>query len=357
MSNEFIEENFGRWIRSVTIEEDEDRVETLRTASAAAAKDLASHEFSAVLAAHGDLNEEAAAWLGQHLRAVDDSFLVEGNEELLKILAAVTIMTGMLLPEVKADAALCALAVNSAQFSGLSPVLEELPQVARNRLTAMGQHARQITVAAPTSYVVTVPAQRKETNDAGEVVVDIGDALADIATLGKSLKKLAAAVDSSVRPALARQTALDEEVEMLWWVVSDADEDGKNWSDQTDLGRAVNGAVELAERTKILPEPPSGAALLRKLLGKAAKKSASLADVAQECVEQDIEKLQEQEHILLPIASACEAIRKFATDEDQETWRRAVQNRLGLDPDRKHSLAESSVQLYRELQILSLRSE
>lgn len=356
MTEDFIDENFGRWIRAVTVEEDAGRADMLRAASSAAAKDLASHELSAVLAAHGDLNEDSAAWLGQHLRAVDDAFVVEGKDELLKVLAAATIITGM-MSGTDSAAALCALAVMSAQFSGLPPVLDELPQVARTRLAVMGQDVREVTVVAPSSYAVTVPGQRKETNEAGEVVVGVKDALADIATLGKSLKKLAAAIDSSVRPALARQVALDEEVEMLWWVVSDADENGRKWGERTDLGRAVKGAFELAERTRILPEPPSGAALLQKLLGKAATKTASLAQVAQECVAQDLDGLEAQEHTLLPIASAVEAIRKFVTDEDQETWQRVLQNLLSLDSEMKHTLSESAVQLYRELQILSLQSE
>jgi hypothetical protein len=356
MTEDFIEENFGRWMRTVTIDEDEGRLETLRAGNVAAAKDLSSHELSAVLAAHGNLDEPTAAWLGRHLRETDDTFVVEGNDELLKVLAAITVMTGMLSGG-NAEAALCALGVCSAQFSGLSPVLDEIPKIAQSQLAAVGQRAREVTVPADPGFAITVPAQRKATNDAGEATASLGEALADITALGKSLKKLASAVDSTVRPALARQVALGEEVEMLWWVVADADENGMRWSEQTNLGRVVRGAVELATRTKILPEPPSGAALLEKLLGKAANKAASVAELAQECVEQDLKELQEQEHTLLPVASAYEAIRKYATDEDQETWQRALENRLKLDPQKKHSLSEGAVQLYRELQILTLRSE
>jgi GTPase-associated system helical domain len=355
MSEEFIDENFGRWIRSVTIDEDVDRLQVLRTASNAAAKDLAGRELSVVLAAYGRMQEEVSGWLGAHLRAADEAFVAEGKDELLSVLSAVAVMTRMLSSE-EADSSLCALAVSSAEFSGMEAVLDELPQVAHSRLSEMGRAAREAEIEQVSSYLMKVPAQRKETNEEGQAL-GVGQAFSDIHALGQTVKKLASLIDASVRPALARQVALDEEVEMLWWVVSDADENGERWSGQGDLARAVKGAAELAERTRILPEPPSGSALLQKLLGKAGEKMVTLAEFAEESASQKIEALFGREHALLPIASACEAIVKFATDDDQDTWQRALQNQLNLDPKRKHSLSEGSLQLYRELQILRLKSE
>ncbi|HVZ34058.1 MAG TPA: GTPase-associated system all-helical protein GASH [Polyangiaceae bacterium] len=144
---------------------------------------------------------------------------------------------------------------------------------------------------------------------------------------------------------------------MLWWVISDADETGVPWSERSGLGRSVAGAAELAERTRILPEPPSARALLEKLLGKEAAKERLLAEFAMEVAAQEIDSLTGQEHALLPLASACEAIGKFATDDDEDTWQHAMQNQLKLDPKRKHSLLDGSMQLYRELQMIRLRGE
>lgn len=223
-------------------------------------------------------------------------------------------------------------------------------------MAEIGRAVREEKVTQMSSYLAKVPAQRKEVNEAGEAT-GMGQALADIHAVAQAVKKLAAAVDSSVRPALARQLALDEEVEMLWWVISDADETGVSWDERSGLGRAVAGAAELAKRTRILPEPPSARALLEKLLGKEVAEEKSLAEFATEAAAQQIDSLSGQEHALLPLASACQMIGKFATADDNDTWQNAVQNQLKLDPKHMHSLLDGSLQLYRELQMIRLLGE
>lgn len=355
MSEAFVDENFGRWMRSVTIVDDEERLGVLKAASEAAEKDLVGRELAVVMAAYGRMDEAILGWLGAHLRAIDDSFVAEGKEEMLKVLAAVAVL-GRIVSSEEPDATLCALAVSSADFSGMDAVIAELPQTARSRLVEIGRAVRETQVPAASSYLVKVPPQRKEVNEAGEAT-GIGQALTDIYSVGQAIKKLATMVDSSVRPALARQLALEEEIEMLWWVISDVDETNVPWSERSGLGRAVAGAVELAVRTRILPEPPSAHALLDKLLGKEAAKERSLAEFATEAAAQKINSLAGQEHALLPIASAYEAINKFATDDDENTWQNAMQNQLKVDPQLKHSLLGGSLQLYRELQIVRLLGE
>lgn len=355
MTEAFIDENFGRWMRSVTVEDNEERLQVLKTASQAAEKDLVGRELAVVMAAYGRMDEGTFGWLGAHLRAIDEGFVAEGKDEMLKVLAAVAVFRRIVLSS-EPDAILCALAISSAEFSGMDAVIAELPQMARSRLAEMGRAVREAEVSAASSYLVKVPPQRKEVDDAGEAT-GIGQALVDIHSVGQAVKKLATMVDSSVRPALARQIALDEEIEMLWWVISDTDEAGISWGERSGVGRAVAGAAELAARTRILPEPPSARALLEKLLGKEATKEKSLAEFAKEAAAQEIGAAAGQENALLPVASSCEAISKFATDDDEDTWQNAMLNQLKLDPKRKQPLFSCSLQFYRELQMIRLLGE
>jgi hypothetical protein len=353
LNQEFIDENFARWIEPGTTEQSLERLDVLKSASARAAQTLEGKALVAVSAAHDQPSEEVAGWVGAEIRAVDESFITEGKDDLLRRVAAVAVLQ-RLTSSNDQTAILCALAVASAEFAGFEALIPELQPLALTRVSEMGREIRERGVVEAPSFPMRMPSQRKATEEAQ---ISVDDLAADVYAVGQSVKKFAAAVEVTLAPMVARQAALDEEVEMLWWVISDTDESGVAWIDREAVARAVAGALELNERTHVLPGPPAVTALLQKLLGDNGAENKSLAEVANEAARQEVSALVEIEQPLMPIASARTLIEKFATADDQETWQKAMENQLGLDPSRSHSLTESALQIYRELLMARLLSQ
>jgi len=356
MNMEFIDDNLARWLKPALIEEDADRLDYYRAVAVSAEGDMLGHELIAVLAAHGRLGPEARNWLAGHLAKQDDTFVTDGRDELLRRLAAVAVATAV---SGRSDgvAALAGLAARSAAFAGLDAVIQELPSIADRRVAQMGRNVRSRVTAMAEPLSVTVGKQPTVKKPAEGEAVDPTQVAAAVTAQAQVIKKLIGALDEALPAAAGRQRSLDEEVEMLWWVIRESDESGKPWASQSGVERAVAAAAELAARTLVLPGPPSAGHLLRRLLANEATENATIADLAVEASKQGLAFGDCDAHVLLPVASCVRLRSEFGTATDEETWQNAVQNKLDVDPKRAASLAEGSEQVYRELQIARLLAQ
>jgi hypothetical protein len=349
-NEDFIRNNAAAWLSPATIDDEQNLLPAFIAASEAAAEDLGGRELSAVLAAHGRLEEASRGWLGDHLRGAKDGFVADGKDELMQRVAAVALLR-RIVDDADDSAVLSALAVGSAAFVGLAPVVADLARVADQRIAQIAREVRERNVEDPDfTDGLALPAARKVNPDEG-INADANTLAGDVAAQTKAIKKLATAVTAAFETASSAQSSLDEEVEMLWWVITDRDANGKLWADREPIERAVAAAVELEDRTKLLPGPPSAGALLQRLLTEKKPVKVALADFADEAHRQEVDLELPESHTLFPVLTSAAARREFGTDSDADTWRNVVRNKWGLDPERESPVTEAALQLYRELQM------
>jgi GTPase-associated system helical domain len=354
----FIDQNVPRWLEPAMLQEQPERLEAFRSISSRLSTDLDGRVFDAVLATHGTLGPEIERWVGDHVRATDESLVYEGKEELQRRLVSIAVIRHVALADDDA-AILAALAALSASFIGLDAVLPELPEMSVNRLDELGREKRSRALEPESSVAQSLgslPRTRKPDEESG-VPVDANQLASDLGSHAKAIRGLATAVDSALRLAQRRQGALDEEVEMLWWVIKERTGNGALWSDQPALSRAVNGAIELAERTLEIPGPPSAAALLRRLLGDAGEEEVTLADVAAQIAACELPPQTSPHSSLIPLIGSSEVLRELREEGDNETWQNVAKKQLGVDTRASSTLSRASEQVYRELQILRLLGE
>ena len=350
----FIDENLPRWLEPVTVESDADRVAVFRGASTSMAAELDSHVMAAVDAAFGILNDEARAWIASHVQRQNDAFVMGGKDELQRVLAAAAV-AGRIASATDRQAVLAALAVLSAEFSGRQATIPELGDLARTRIKEMGQLARARARALPTiaAELPSLPRTRKPDEETGAAVSP--DTLAgDLGTHAKAIRQLASAADQVLGDMSARQAALDEEVEMLWWVIRARDEAGRSWQERAPVDRAVAAAVEIADRTRVIPGPPSAAALLGRVLGTDAADEVTVAEVAVQCSTLGLDERGALQHRLLPVLTAAATARKLQGDNEDQIWQAAFEREWSVDLARSTSIENGAAQVYRELQMLRL---
>jgi hypothetical protein len=354
---DFIEKNAAAWLARATIDDEQDLLPAFVAAGQAAADDLAGHELSAVLAAHGRLAEESRGWVGEHLRNAKEGFVADAKDELMQRVAAVALVR-RIVADIDDCAILSALAVTSAGFVGLTPVVAELGFIATQRLTQMGREVRVRDVDDPPdlSDGLKLPPARKVNPDEG-LNADPNTLASDIAAQSQAIRKLAGTLTAAFEAAASAQSALDEEVEMLWWVITDRGADGKLWANREPVERAVAAATELEEHTKVLPEPPAAAALLQRLLVEKKPVKVTLADFAEEAYRQEVDADVRYRHTLLPVLTAAAARREFGTEDDANTWRKVAHNKWAVETDLESPLDNAALQLYRELQMRHLVGE
>jgi hypothetical protein len=172
----------------------------------------------------------------------------------------------------------------------------------------------------------------------------------DLFTDTKALRALANHLDALHTAYATRQTVIDEEVEILWWVMRESDEAGLPWGEHPVLARAVGAACELKSRTKRLPGPPAANYFLTRVVGADSASTASLKDFAEAAA--DAARVPDGSDYLMPITTAVRSYREVSGDA--KIWPALADKKFGVAVDEKHTIATSCQQLYRELQLAEL---
>lgn len=223
-------------------------------------------------------------------KGADSSFPVEGNAELLRVMlgavAACVINGG-------ADrlATVCALALRTSRCQGAVSGLVKPASVlveAESFLSQRGASKRAGAMAPPVDIralkgkQIKVDTKRPVVADAGE----FGAANANDKALAGSIEALATTVEQlramvvdlqeqanvAVQALQARVSdpaipVLKEETEVLWWLFAERSVDlDCGFTALPNPGGALIVAKELADRTRVLPAPPSAPAFIRRAL-------------------------------------------------------------------------------------------
>lgn len=345
-----LEANLARWLEPAGVQLDNERVPLYLQAVLEMSGDLAGRELDVARAAHDQLSDEIRGWVAATMRSHDEGFVGEGKDALLARLAGAAV-TQALVSAISRDAILVNLAVESARFLGLTPVIAETAQLSPLMLVRTAKRVRERPQVAGSAAetVAKLPPERKTTEENPATVTP--DELAqDVFAHAKAMRALATRVDQLEAANARRQSALDEEVEVLWWVLLGRDGAGTRWDEHAPFKRAVIAARELKQRTLRSPGPPAAGYFLTQVVGDDAQEPTSIGDLA--AAGAPIEQLPSGSDGLLPVTSTINAYREV--DGKQELWPGLAEAKFGIPVTRETPLAAAAEQLYRELQMLEL---
>jgi hypothetical protein len=355
MNDSITPSDLARWLKPAGIELGSDRLAELAGVVTELTDGLEGRELEAVRAACGHLSDGARAFAAETLGEKAPTVIPQDATELLERLLAVAVVASL---DESESGIRCALAVGSAQFLGMTPLIEDLPARAAEALASAGRSARrrvEIDKTVASKALGALPKARKRNEETGEEISpnELADDLADHA---RSLGSLVNALDQAIGGLAKRQDTLDEEVEMLWWALRATDDSGTAFSDLEPAARAVSAAGELADRTDGLPGPPSAGFLLKRVLDNAADDEITLADLAAAASEH-LRPLDVPPDPLLALMSAATEQARLSADKDDKTWQTVVERTLGVDLSAKTTLATGAQQVYRELLLERLLTE
>jgi hypothetical protein len=347
---QLLEGNLARWLEPAGVQLDNERVPLYLQAVLELSGDLAGRELDVVRAAHDQLEDPIRAWIATAMRNHDQGFVGEGKDALLARLAGAAVIQA-LLSRIATDVTLVNLAIESARFLGLTPVIVETTQVSTRTLlrTAKQVRERAEVTGRAADTVAELPAERKADEETGTVVT-ADDLAPDLFAHAEALRALAGRVDELESTNAQLQAALDEEVEILWWVLLGRDAAGTRWPEHAPFVRAVIAARELNERTLRSPGPPAAGYFLTRVLGDDAETAASIGDLAGAGAPMD--ELPSGGDSLLPITSTINAHREVGGE--QELWPKLAEAKFKIPVTRHTTLAIATEQLYRELEMLEL---
>jgi hypothetical protein len=345
-----LERNLARWLEPAGVQLDNERIPIYLEAVREMSGDLTGRELNVVHAAHSDLDDAIRSWIGTVVRTHDQGFVAEGKDELLARLACGAVINA-LASSMGRSAILANLAVESASFLGLTPVIHDIKAVSAHQLLESGKRvrARVELDGFALASVGKVPAERKADPETGAAVT--ADQVAeDVFAQAKAIRALASGIDSRMNAYAQRQSALDEEIEILWWILRGRDDDGMSWTEHPPVRRAALLAEELKERTLRLPGPPAAGHLLARALQDSADATVSIADLAEAGAQ--ITTLPSGTDKLLPITSTIGAYREVNGNDD--LWRGLAETKFGIPVNLETTLATAAEQLYRELEMMEL---
>lgn len=346
MNDSVTTSDLARWLRPTSIELTADRLVELDSVVAELASGLNGRELDAVAAAYGRLSDGARVWASGVLSEKAPTLDPQQATALVERVLAATVISKL---DASRSGMRCALAIGSAQFLGLTPLVEDLPARSTEVLASAGRSARQraaIEAQAASGALGSLPEARKRNEETSEEI-QLGDVAEDVGIHAQSLRSLVNVLDETLEVLAGRQDTLDEEVEMLWWALRATDDQGTSFSQLEPAVRVVSAAGELADRTTALPGPPSAGFLLGRILSDSADNETTLADLAAAVPEH--RQLSVSPHTLLALLSAAaEQVRLYA-DKDDDTWQKVVERTLGIDLAVKTTLASGAQQVYREL--------
>ena len=268
------------WLRNTDIHSDETTPEKRWKAAKAYGEGLTRVTATRLLRLFlfGKPDDAQAKLFTGDLLTLDKDFPVTGNTELLRLMAGVVMVSTFAEPSMQGDA--FALGLRAALFPGrlTQPAQQEIILEAESYLLKEALRLR------PTDFgVAPASTEDLETGHAAVLKAQQSGDPAKLVEAQNGYQQLAAEVMQECDEALAEQVRrLAEETAFLWWVLGEHSTSLKRPTTELSAEEyALVAGSEAAERTHILPPPPSARALLERVLKPckpAAKKGLKLVD-------------------------------------------------------------------------------
>lgn len=346
-----IAEHIARWVRDISLDPPATRQKAMEAASKkllAEADHMASLDF--ILIANGETSEETSLRIGAALSIQDDTWAVRPGDLEESLTAA--IVAALAFEDKPEVAVIWAISQKSAAFLGLSPIAPGLNDLAVrgmvNASESMRAHAEigaSRTASKNTfSKMAALPAGQGATTD-------------HISDLAESTSTTTVATSNALVRAMGqvnqRLKALDEEANLLWWVINGYSRISNCPFPKMPLqGSGAIAGVEYAGLLQFGCPLPSTRGLLHHVLGARSESSTSLVKaVPALCKAIGTDWFPGSSgHALLPVTSC---VREFLELDGARTWVDSVR-RWGIDPSKNFNQLEIAEQLTNELVLLSL---
>lgn len=148
-------------------------------------------------------------------------------------------------------------------------------------------------------------------------------------------------------------SAVAEESNILWWLISEQSRDEKKRWDQVPIhAAALMSAKELADLVRIIPGPPAAIAFLDRIIHLAKPKaspSASIKDAVISVEGSWAERQPSPPQEILTFLPVSFAIRSFAETKGNQTLLQVFPTSIGFAADAKIPVGHLAYQLYLEL--------
>ncbi len=348
-----ISSELPRWLREVTLGNQTVDVEKLRTGLAQAREDLnAKQDVEALarlaLGSKAVPDAAIAARFVARFQEVDNSLELRVGDRLLEILAA-SLLVDVMGGEEHAMAGYVALACATAMSVGRKTNLPmDLASAAEDALDALGD-TRRVPIGSEQKGVPKL--------DLGLAIEKVKSAV-DVSTVTEALQLVGQQVTNGLKQLETRQrialrrvesafTCLEEEIQMLWWLVG-----GRSWLldaefDELDGDAApLILAYDLAEMTNEFPGPRSIKALIsRARRGGARTSIAGAVNALGPVASEKLAPTSGASPVTTPIHLAIQRQRETG---DSESWVAGWSGATELPSDAEHSVLDVATSFYRE---------
>jgi hypothetical protein len=337
-----LDEQFGRWFERVELEPDEHRISSLRVAVDQVGEQIQPRTVLDLVAYACGAGSPSAFVVIQAALAEVDGFAA-GAEDLEPRLVSAAALAG-LLERGGAPGAAAAEGLLSAEFAGLDPAVEELPQLARHFLA---HHFRELHHRPPLRAAAWEgPFARSARFLREQRSIGADGLVEEVAGALEALERFEARLD-----------AAEEELDILWWALGAVDAEGRP--------RAFGGSsselllrtgVELADYHRFDVELPPLREIVRRVLGPLAAEIHTVADLVVAAAE--LVELPPCEHeALLPILASAgtylAAKQSGQADVEDSRWLESFR-RYGAKPSSGRRGEEIALQVVREILLTRL---
>jgi hypothetical protein len=347
-----VDARLADWLRDVDLQPAADRQSAISTAAGTLATTPTLRALlGLVVVAHGEQDAESGDRIEETIRSADSTWSVRADDAAARRTAAIAVAIAM---EGEPDATVAAaLGVRSATFLGMTPVVPDLVPLADVALTRASEILRGRTDLGAASTDIkgafkTVPAM-------GDGEAALTDHVSAVAKAAQTAALRASKVTGESLPAVTRRfKALEEEVDLLWWLLGE-------YSERADrafkaIGAAAAPCVVALDFADLLscPCPPRATrALLSRALGARAAQTVDLDGAVRgtaKALGSDWVSARFKNHRLLPLLSAAHEYHEFA---GKQAWKESVE-RWGIDPAHESTGLEIAQQLVGECVLAEL---
>jgi GTPase-associated system helical domain len=218
-------------------------------------------------------------WFADGLSRLDKGFPVANNTEILRLMSGVVMTTTFEANSEEGDAFALGLRVSTFPRRTIQPAEPAILSEAHAYLQATAEKRRPSNFnEAPMSAETSLDANSQELAAA----LAGTDAATTRAQLGEYNKMVATAITASHKMLSEQIRRLAEESALLWWVLGEYSTSLERRTTGLTRGEyALAAGAEAADRTHILPPPPSAGALLTRALKPCkadSKKPLTLVD-------------------------------------------------------------------------------
>lgn len=324
-----VEERLAGWIRGISLEPGATRQEAIGKAATTLSKTVRGRAIlDLILLAHREPSSGASATVAEAIHQQDETWAVRPGDLETALTAAVGAAIAMDgAPESSVP---FALAIGMAAHMNLTPVVTELPALARASLVSSSERLRE---RAGLTYVA--PGIKAAFANVAEFGGEEPASLDDLGAVVKAATSAASRATSPTErlvPILQRRlAAAEEEINLLWWIIGGYSEIANRPFDAVpNHALACVTGIELVSLLQLHCPLPSNRAILSRILQDRAQETSTIADAVPATLDEVGEEwLPETDgHALLSVISAA---REFVNLKRAPVWKEAVASRWGVD--------------------------